>query len=147
MTDPLLIQLEEHEGFVPHAYKDSQGWWTIGIGRLVDQRRGGRISREEALYLLQNDVEDATGELDLRLSSWRDLSDIRQRVLLDMAFQLGVGGLMKFRSMRQRLNEKNYRMAAEQMRRSLWYTQTFNRAERLARMMETGHEVPLSEVP
>lgn len=37
----LATQLRQEEGSVPHAYQDHLGFWTIGIGRLVDQRKPG----------------------------------------------------------------------------------------------------------
>jgi lysozyme len=53
MTDIVSI-LEKEEGFVPHVYKDHLGYWTIGHGILVDERKGGGITIEESRYLLNN---------------------------------------------------------------------------------------------
>ena len=143
VTRALLRQLEEHEGFRAAAYKDSRGYLTVGIGRLIDGRRGGGISKQEALHLLRNDVLRVSDELHDRLPWSKELDDIRWRVLVDMAVNLGVGGLLKFRSTLARMREGNYTAAAARMRRSLWAEQVGRRAERLARMMETGREVPL----
>ena len=92
----ILEQLEAEEGFVPHVYQDGLSFWTIGIGRLIDKRRGGGITHDEALYLLGNDVARITHDL-LRRFRWFDgLDAARQAVLVGMAFQMGVQGLLGF---------------------------------------------------
>jgi lysozyme len=58
MSDPLLIaELRRDEGVDRSAYQDHLGFWTIGVGRLIDRRKGGGLSDEEIDYLLQNDVK------------------------------------------------------------------------------------------
>lgn len=135
-------QLEEHEGFVPFAYQDSLGYWTIGIGKLIDGRKGGGITHGQAVRLLQDEITEKETALDSALSWWRDLSDIRQRVLLDMAFNLGVVGLLKFRNTLAAIRRGDWVAAGNGMRQSLWYRQVGNRAKRLVQMMETNEEVP-----
>ncbi|MDB5422300.1 MAG: hypothetical protein JWR59_2247 [Brevundimonas sp.] len=94
------IELERDEACVRHAYKDSRGYWTIGIGRLIDKTLGGGITREEALYLKRNDIVRFKGELDLAAPWWRTLDPVRQRAVLNMTFNLGLGldhaGLCEF---------------------------------------------------
>jgi lysozyme len=130
--------LLKEEGFVPHAYQDHLGYWTIGIGRLIDKRRGGKISLDEAKFLLQNDIDDKEVDLDETLPWWRDLDETRRTVLLSMAFQLGISGLLKFKKTLSAIRSQEWREAGIRMRRSLWYRQTPARAERMARAMETG---------
>lgn len=137
-TEILMAELLRDEGFVGHAYQDSLGYWTIGIGRLIDKARGGGITREEAEYLKANDIARIRAELDGKLPWWRKLSPVRQRALQNMAFQLGVGGLLKFTSTLRHLEAGDYRSAATNMRGSLWARQTPARAERVIRMIETG---------
>jgi len=79
----LIADLIRDEGEVHHAYQDSLGFWTLGIGRLIDQRRGGGITHDEALFLLQNDIESKTEDLDRALPWWKTLSEVRQRALLN----------------------------------------------------------------
>lgn len=134
-------QLVEHEAFVEHAYQDSLGYWTIGVGRLIDKRKGGKISREEGNILLGNDINLRRALLDKHLPWWRDLDEVRQRVILDMAFNLGVQGLLGFKNTLGFIRQGNYYAAAVNMRQSKWYTQVGNRAERLVRMMITGSDV------
>ena len=130
--------LLKEEDFVKHAYKDHLGYWTIGIGRLIDKRKGGGISFEEAQYLLCNDVEDKEEELDHRLPWWRELNEARRTVILAMAFQMGVSGLLKFKATLRAIRSQDWETAGRGMRSSLWYRQTTARAERMAKVMEAG---------
>ena len=144
--EALIHQLVEHEGEKLHAYKDSLGYLTIGVGRLIDPKRGGGITQEESRYLLANDIVKKITQLNLRLPWWRDLSDIRQQVLVDMTFNLGIDGLLKFKNTLRAIREGRFSDAANGMRDSLWYVQVkARRGERLALMMEHDCEVPLEE--
>ena len=134
----LQAQLLEHEGFRSSAYEDSLGFLTIGIGRMIDAKRGGGITAEEALYLLANDIAKVERQLYERLPWWRGLDEVRQRVLLDMAFNLGIVGLLGFKGTLQAVQEGRYGDAADGMLESLWAQQVGRRAQRLALMMRTG---------
>lgn len=138
----LLSQLERHEGYRRGAYQDSLGYWTIGIGRLIDGRKGGGITKDEALVLLRNDVERTAADLDMRLPWWRTLSIVRQRVLLDMCFNLGIHGLLGFKNTLQAIHEKRYTDAALGMLESKWADQVGVRSTRLAYMMRHDEEMP-----
>jgi len=136
---PTIVELLlEEERFVKHAYEDSLGYLTIGIGRLIDKRKGGGLSYEEGLYLLHNDIDEKEEELDHRLPWWRELDENRRTVILAMAFQMGVAGLLKFKQTLEAIRSCNWDEAGVRMRRSLWYRQTPSRAERMARVIETG---------
>lgn len=142
---PTLItkQLEEHEKFMPHAYQDSKGYWTIGIGRLIDKRLGGGISRAEGEILLANDVHDIEQELDRYVPWWRQLDDVRRLVVADMMFNLGGPKLSRFKNTLGNMKAGRYDEAAVGMRNSKWARVDVGaRAERLARMMESGQLVP-----
>jgi len=136
--DALRRQLKLHEGFVPHAYRDSLGFLTIGIGRLIDKAKGGRITEDEAYYLLENDIIEKEGELFSRLPWVRNLDDARQRVLLDFTFNLGIGGVLGFKNTLRLIEAGRYEAAAENMLQSKWAGQVKSRATRLAKAMETG---------
>jgi lysozyme len=134
----LLSQLEEHEGFRSSAYTDSEGWLTIGIGRQIDKRKGGGITREEARMLLSNDVARVKREILAALPWWADLDDVRQRVLVEMGFQLGVPGLLKFKNTLRAVEAGDWHDASAGMLASKWARQTPKRAEKLARQMREG---------
>lgn len=136
----LLAQLERHEGYRRAVYNDSLGYATIGIGRLVDGRKGGGITKEEARYLLANDVATKMADLDRALPWWRNLSEIRQRVMVDLAFNLGIHGLLSFKNTLKAIHDGDWSQAADGMLASKWATQVGSRAIRLAFMMRTGEE-------
>lgn len=138
-NDQLLIaELLRDEGFVPHAYKDSLGYWTIGIGRLIDQRRGGGISRDEAEYLKANDIRRFKAALDRKAPWWRDLDPVRRRVILNMTFNMGEGWIDKFTNTVAHIRGGRWEAAASGMLASAWARQVGDRAKRLAQMMRTG---------
>ena len=134
----LKQQLIRDEGSVSHAYKDSLGYWTIGVGRLIDSRKGGGLSPDEIEYLLDNDIKAKTREVLLALPWMPRLSEPRQAVLIGMAFQMGIGGLLKFKRMLGSIEDGQYVEAAEEMVKSRWAMQTPKRAYRMAQQMETG---------
>lgn len=134
----LIDELIRDEGEILHAYTDSLGYITIGVGRLIDKRRGGGISKEESRYLLSNDIKAKSHDLDKRLPWWRDLSPVRQRVLLNMAFNLGIGGLLGFKNTLAAIREGDYERAERSMLASKWAKQVGMRANRLAEMMRKG---------
>ena len=140
MSIPTNIEelLERDESTVLHVYPDSFGYWTIGTGRLVDARKGGGISREEARYLLRNDIASRTEALHARLPWFADLDEVRQAVLTSMAFQMGIDGLMQFVRTLAAVHYGKYAEAAKYMLESKWAQQTPARALRNADMMRTG---------
>jgi len=129
-------QLILHEGLKLRMYQCPAGYWTIGVGRNLETKG---LSRDEALYLLRNDIREITEQLE-RLGWYRALDPIRQKVIIDMAFNLGLSGLLSFKHMIQALNCYDYNTAADEMVDSLWYRQVGKRAERLVKMMRTGED-------
>jgi len=131
-------QLRRHERFVSHAYKDSLGYLTIGYGRLIDKEKNGGITKDEAEYLLANDVSGVYEALNRSIPSFKQLNEARQGVLLNMAFQMGAHGLRKFKNTLRLIEAGNYDGAADNMLESLWAQQTPNRAQEMAQQMRTG---------
>lgn len=134
----LTDQLRRDEGEVLHAYTDHLGFWTIGIGRLIDKRKGGGITKDEAAYLLQNDIAKFTMALRARLAWFDGLDEARQGVLANMAFQMGIDGLLGFKNTLALIERGEYEAAAGGMLQSKWAQQTPERAARLAKQMATG---------
>ena len=139
MTDDTLVSvtdaLRAEEGYSSKPYKDSQGVWTIGIGRNI-QRVG--ISSDEAELMFANDIGRAIKGLDMALPWWKTLDEVRQSALVQMAFQLGLDGVLNFRKMRQALMAFDYETAADEVLNSRWHVQTPKRCERIAKMIRTG---------
>lgn len=138
MRTELVRQLKGDEGVIPHAYQDHLGFWTIGVGRLIDKRKGGGLRPDEITYLLNNDIDDRINELTRRLSWFQNLDDARKGVLLNMSFQLGVDGLLGFTNTLKLVQEGKYENAAHAMLQSKWAKQTPERAERMAEQMRSG---------
>lgn len=139
--DKLVSELRRDEGEVLHAYDDHLGYATIGVGRMIDKRKGGGISKEESAYLLKNDIQEVVAQLDVKLPWWRELNDARQRVLVNMAFNLGINGLLGFKNTLRMMREGDYEGAARGMLNSLWRRQVGDRAVRLSNMMRYGEVV------
>lgn len=134
----LTKQLRRDEGEKLFAYKDSLGYLTIGVGRLIDKRKGGGISPEESAYLLSNDIDKKDVDLRSRLPWFHSLNEARQGALLNLAFQLGVDGLMGFHQTLAAMRDEHYADAANHLLQSLLAKQTPERAKRIARQIETG---------
>jgi len=126
--------LKRHEGFRSKMYKDSVGVWTIGYGLNLE----AGITEEEAAYLLDMRVKKIEERLSKSLHFWNDLSPIRKEVLINMAYNLGVDGLLKFHTTLRLVGEKRYEEASNQMLNSLWARQVPTRAKELSNLFKGG---------
>lgn len=121
------------------AREGHRGKLTIGIGRNLDDVG---ISREEAMLLLStgptNDIDRTAGPLKVALPFWPALDEVRQRALLNMAFNMGVAKLLEFRNSLSAIAAGDWKRAAEGLRASLWFGQVGPRAVRVVGMVETG---------
>ena len=134
--DPLLADLRRDEGFVSHAYQDSEGRWTIGYGRLVDKALGGGITKAEAEHLLINDVYCIMSDLDQRIAWWRLMPEPSKRGLVNMAFNLGWPHLSSFVKMLAALESGEYDTAASEALDSKWAGQVGTlRSKRIALLL------------
>lgn len=133
--DSLIEQLVDHEGLELHPYEDSLGILTIGVGRNLEERG---ISEDEAFYLLGNDIEVIWDELIKQHPIVEDLDDQRQMILLDMAFNMGVPRLGKFKKMWAAIEDGDMNEASKQALDSRWADQVGRRAERLAERLISG---------
>ena len=138
MKENLIRSLRGEEGEVLTEYKDHLGYSTIGVGRLIDKRKGGGITKEESAYLLNNDIDKIVEQLDKRISWWETLDEARRGVLVNMAFQMGVDGLLGFKNTLNMIQSGRYSDAAKGMLNSLWAKQTPARAKRMSEQMRTG---------
>jgi lysozyme len=138
MNAELTKQLRRDEGEVLTAYVDTLGYTTIGVGRLIDKRKGGGITAEESAYLLANDIRSKTAAVIKALPWAEHLEPARLGVLVNMAFQLGITGLLGFKTTLALVQGGNYDRAAEGMAESLWAKQTPERCARLQTQMRTA---------
>jgi lysozyme len=130
--------LERDEGRVKHAYLDSEGLWTIGVGTMIDQRDGGGLRDHEIDYILASRIKEAEDGVRKALSWFDRLDAARQGVLVSMAFQMGVAGLLEFKLTLGHIRDEHWPQAAGEMLASTWAKQTPGRARMLARQIETG---------
>jgi len=136
----IYTQLERDEGLRLKPYRDTVGKLTIGVGRNLDDVG---ISVDEAYYLLKNDVQTTIDALHEKLP-WTynpGLSNPRFYVLVNMAFNLGVSGLLGFRRFFAAVEAGDWEEAAMEMLDSKWAAQVGNRAHRLAKQMRSGEWV------
>jgi lysozyme len=134
----LKSQLLREEGAESCAYQDSLGFWTIGVGRLIDSRKGGGLSPDEIDLLLENDIKRNYDAVLAALPWMSKLNDARQAVLIGMAFQMGLKGLLQFKRTLGSVEDGQFAEAAEEILESKWAQQTPKRAHRMAKQMETG---------
>lgn len=116
-------------------YFDTKGIPTIGVGRNL---RDVGLSDDEVMYLLDNDIKRVEADLDRRLPWWRLMDEVRQSVLADMCFNMGINKLLGFVNTLKMMQTGDYPGAAKGMLNSLWATQVHGRSDELARMMRTG---------
>lgn len=128
----LRSEIVRDEGVRLFPYRDTAGNITIGIGRNLSSV-GVSSAEVQAMWLA--DVDRATAGLDRALPWWRTLSEDRQRVLVNMAFNMGVPKLLTFKRMLAAVKDGQYQAAADEMLDSEWSKQVVGRATRLAKIM------------
>lgn len=130
--------IADNEGEVLHAYRDSRGYLTIGIGICIDKNAGCGITQDESRYLFHNRLAPLAGQLADQIDGWHTLDDARQMALTDMAYQLGISGLLKFHHMLDALVYGHWQAAHDQCLASAYAEQTPGRAKRNAEIFKTG---------
>lgn len=148
--DWIIRRLKFHEGMVLKPYRCPVGKITIGVGRNIednpfseeekkaigDWKRG--ITENAAYILLRNDIKRCIAQLKKEVDFFPKLDLERQYALLDMCFQLGIGGLLKFKNMLKWIRLRQWKKAAEECLRSEYAKQTQARAKRIARIIGEG---------
>ena len=154
--EDFVNKLIAHEGLRLQVYKDTLGIDTIGIGRNLEDRGITQeeldwmdipsmdavyeygISEADAMYLAQNDVQIVEEELLRAHPCVEDLDAVRQLVLMDMAFNMGVPRLRKFTKMWNAVHENKFDIAAKEMLDSRWAIQVKSRSTKLSHAMHHG---------
>lgn len=150
--------LRYDEGLKLNIYKDTEGYWTIGIGHLLTKNplksvgiknldsllgrsTNGTITESEAQKIFQKDVEGVNRDIkgNSTVSPVFDsLDSERQKALQNMVFQMGISGVAGFKNSLALLKAKNWNQAAVNLKQSKWYRQTPNRAGRVIEVFRTG---------
>tara|TARA_A100000171_G_scaffold7495_1_gene5702 strand:+ start:328 stop:810 length:483 start_codon:yes stop_codon:yes gene_type:complete len=154
--EQFIEKLIQHEGLELQVYQDTLGIDTIGIGRNLEDRGISEeelneldipdidhvynygITEADAMALAENDVQIVENELLAAHPCVDRLDAVRQLVLVDMAFNMGVPRLCKFKRMWAAVHEKDFPTAAKEMLDSRWSNQVKSRSVKLANMMHTG---------
>jgi lysozyme len=123
--------IKQHEGFVSHPYKDNNHL-SIGYGTNLSY-----LTEAEAELLLIHRLAIIQSELD-HYQWYTKLTDSRKAVILDMAYNLGLPGFMKFKHLIWRLDNNYYTAASNAMLESKWCKQVGNRCRTLAKQMKQG---------
>ncbi len=133
-----LRLFEEHliwaEGERLEMYKDSVGIWTIGVGHNIEERG---ISRVVSRVMLNEDMEDVVKDCRT-LTYWNSLDPVRQLVIADMVFNLGLTKFLYFLKLDAAMEREAYTQAAVEMKDSKWYRQVGRRAVKLCAAMKSG---------
>ena len=155
-AENFVNKLIAHEGLRLQVYKDTLGIDTIGIGRNLEDRGITKeeldwmdipsmdavyeygITEADAMYLAKNDVQIVEEELVRAHPCVEELDAVRQLVLMDMAFNMGVPRLCKFKKMWAAVHENKFDVAAKEMLDSRWANQVKSRATKLAHAMHHG---------
>lgn len=116
--DSLMVSIMEGEGFSSKPYRCPSGKLTIGHGINLEDRG---ITLNESRYLVKNTVLNLNSELKLRLPFFKRLDDIRQNVLIEMAYNMGVNNLMKFSKTLGYIQKGEYVEASREMLDSKWH--------------------------
>ena len=135
--ETVTARIKKHEGCVLHCYEDHLGYMTIGVGRLIDKKKGGGITEDEAEYLLKNDIKRVMKYLDTHLLWWREQPKTVQHFLIEFVFQLGIGNALKFQNALGALQNNDMETACNEFRDSLWHRQTTARAEEMISTLES----------
>jgi lysozyme len=124
----LTAELSLDEGRVFFPYTDTQGYTSIGIGRNLSARG---LSWAEIDMLFTNDVRDCCASLDAHTPWWRTLAPGRQRVMINLCFNLGWGSLAQFHHFLAAMKAGDWPAAAAELENSRWYVQVHGRGPRM----------------
>ena len=130
----LKERIKKHEGLRFTPYEDSLGILTVGYGRNL---RDVPFSQEEVDFMFERDFERAEKAAAL-LPVYRELNAVRQGVLIEMIFQMGLYGVSKFKKFLAAALVGDWHEAKKQMLDSQWAKQTPERAEELAEIFHNG---------
>lgn len=132
------VELIKDEGLALIPYLDTNDNWTVGVGHKL-KSNCGPITLEYAGKLLAEDIKIARDAVRRNIPYFAELDEVRQFILVNMCFQMGIRGLLGFRKMLLALENKAYSIAADEMLNSKWArSDSPNRAKRLAKAMKMG---------
>ncbi|MFI2992772.1 sulfurtransferase [Klebsiella aerogenes] len=156
MTLEEIIRFDEGSKNV--VYKDSEGYWTVGVGHLLTKNQSkdvaiaeldelvghktyGYINDQEIQKILTKDINRTVRDIsrtNLALT-YTVIDEVRRAALVNMVFQLGATGVLGFKKMLEHLNNREYELAADEALDSKWAVQTPARAKRVTEVIRNGN--------
>ena len=134
MDEKWLAYTRRYEGLNVFPYQCPTGHMTIGYGHNLENG----ISKEVAEFILRQDLQAAQQAVSRRFEWFKKLDAVRQFVLVDMCFNMGIANLYTFKKFLAALSRSDFHAAANEMLNSRWAGQVGRRARELAEMMQTG---------
>lgn len=132
----MLAALKRHEGFRGEPYRCPTGHLTIGYGRNLDSNP---LTPSEATELMINDLRREEAALTAINHVYPKVAHgPRRDALLNMAFNIGAGGLNKFRKMWTAIGQQDWDRAADEALDSKWARQVGYRSREIAEQLRTG---------
>lgn len=119
LLDELKQSIRESEALKLTVYKCPAGVWSIGYGRNLEHVG---VSKNEAEILLENDLLDIKLSVEDKFNWFKDLNDIRQNVIVEMVYNMGLGNFSKFKNTITYIKNKEYEKASKEMLNSKWHT-------------------------
>lgn len=133
--EELKERIKEHEGYCEQTYRDTLGFETGGYGHKIlpgesipTDRSGWETLFESDFQLAVNGAKNLVGDYDI--------AEEAREVIIEMVYQMGEGGVSKFKNALAHLKEQRYKECSLELLDSRWAIQTPNRAKRLAQIME-----------
>ena len=140
----LRVEIENDEGCKYEVYLDHLGLPTCGIGHLIKEDApehglevGTKIDEERVNELFETDIKETIDECKLIYNDFDDLPEEAQYIIANMMFNMGRPRLSRFHKMKQAVDNRDWKEAANQMIDSRWYKQVPNRANRLVNRMKS----------
>jgi len=131
--------IQEEGGIILKPYQDHLGYWTIGAGHLIrdneKQELMQPITYQRGLELFLKDFNVSKKDMET-FTEGMSIDDNAKECVLHMVFQLGLPRLNKFIKFKKCLSENDIEGAMIEMKDSLWYRQTTNRANRIIDKMK-----------
>ena len=123
-----------NEGFSSKPYKDQLGYLTIGYGHLILSNEKillkKQIHKKELEEIFERDFKKALKNFNNTLKSLTS-NKKEAELLIEMIFQLGIKGCLKFRNLLKNMKQGNKHLVCLDMMDSLWYKQTPYRVKTL----------------
>ena len=130
----LIKRIKKNEGFASKPYKDQLGFLTIGYGHLILSKEKHLIENKQTKTDLEKIfIKDFTSVVKIFNKSLKNntFNKKDEELLIEMVFQIGVVGVIKFRNLLVNMRKRNKHLVCFEMMNSLWYNQTPNRVKKL----------------